>query len=146
MSFYRHVAISMLKQNSKRLAESILKCIVSGDINKYDKFISEYISIANDITVKPDGVKLDAWEYNLSIFEYFPTDYRDSSIMLRELRLSNSISKDFIISQDIIDSVYTVFYKIKKTLIPILVRVNNYNKDDFIKIIDNILDNIVEKR
>lgn len=150
ISMYRKNAISVLESNANTLAMHILKCVIYGDtLDCYnhwiDDEIAEYISIANDITVKPKNKKLKASDYERTIFSYFADSHQDASILLRTFRINNSETHqypDFEITRELIDDVYDAFQSIKHDVLPLLCASNNYDAHNFSMIIHNIFDEV----
>lgn len=151
MSMYRKNAISMLERNADTLATHILKCVIYSDtLDCYNHWINdeiaEYISIANDITVKPKNKKLKSSDYERTIFSCFADSHQDALILLRTFRINNSETNQypgFEITHDLIEDVYDAFQSIKHKILPLLCTSNNYGVHDFSIIIHNILDRIL---
>ena len=142
MSARRADAIQSLRGLSEELKNHIIKCIVYGrnlgdyNYNHWIEEISEYISIANDITVKPSAKKLKAEIYRNELFGSFGENLKDASVLVRLflVKEENKYAK-VEVSERLYQRVYDAFQKIMDLFIPILVSNNSMTKSDFIPIV-----------
>ena len=142
MSMDRSRAVSRISGISKSFTEHIVKAVVykntTDNLKHWVDEISEYLSIVNDITVKPKDKKLKVADISRSLFGEFGDARNDANIILRSFALEVRHSKeypDFIVTDDLTNALYFAFQLIYSETLPILTVKNSYTKDDFIPIV-----------
>lgn len=136
MSTSRNRAIELASRYSTTLAEHVAKCVIySNTTNNLEHWVGEIshkLSIVNQITLKPSGKKLNPKSYEDTIFDSMGTDRADTYILLEDLHHQyENTYPEFDITDELVDRLFRVFNKMKKTIIPILASKNDYTEDDF---------------
>lgn len=149
MSVTRPRAKDILSENAKTLQEHILKCVVYGDsTHNFDYWIeteiSQYLYMADKVTLKPDASKCKPDMYINTIFGHIGDAEVDAELDL-EMFLSRIKQKKidypiFTITNDMTRSLYNVYMDIIDSVLPILTNKAPMSKSDFYPIIHKILD------
>lgn len=140
MSMERDNAKTRVKGFSDVLPEHIIKCVVYGnttnDLHHWVCVeICDFLSIVNDITVRPHDKKLKPKDIRSWLFGAMGDSRNEASILLRTFNLKNKRTKeypDFDVTEVMIDTVYYAFRTIISDTLPILTTKNNLKKEDFI--------------
>lgn len=146
MSVRRSDAIKSLDSLSEALKNHVVKCVIYGKSlgeSTYEHWIdeiSEYLSIANDITIKPSSKKLKKDNYKNALFGAFGETLNDASIIVRVFRVTEGKNyPDFETSDNLYQRIYTAFQDLMNKTLPILITNNSKSKADFRRIVEEIL-------
>ena len=143
MSMDRSRAIKRMEGFSEVLPEHIIKCIVYGnttnDLHHWVRHeICGYLSVVNNITVRPNDKKLKAADYISNLFGFMGDARNDAYVALGTFAVQNRQSKqypDFKVTEELIDRVFFAFQSIIADTVPILTSKNNMKEEDFIPIV-----------
>ena len=115
MASERSYVIDKLQKLSSTLESHVLKLgIYDDNLNCKDHWIDEvanFLSIANDFTVKPKNKKLDKREYEKYLIGGLGDTRKDAFINIRMFKLSNNKDKeypDFEITDEMIDRTFNI--------------------------------------
>ena len=99
MSMQRPIAIRELNGLSQTLAQHVCKLSIYDDtLNCKDHWIHEladYISQANDITVKPKNTKLKLRDYENEFYGVLGETEKDANVFLNSFYRRNTVSKKY---------------------------------------------------
>ena len=134
MAVDRPKAEKILKKNAETLQRHILKCVVyedsTGNLKHWvEDEISEYLSIANDVVLKPDSKKCKPKFYEETLFSFIGDAEIDAKTDLRLFLQDVLKTKEyptFEITNDLIHRLYVVYQTFVNTFVPILSKKNDF--------------------
>lgn len=152
MSLERDKAVSKMSSLSDRIEEHLLKCLVYKDsINDYrhwvDDELATWISLVNDITIKPKDKKLKAMDYQSNLFGGLGDTYADANFALHLFRSNHADSRKckepypyFDITNELISATLDAFMDVQSTLCKVLAKKNDLDKASIAEVLHTILD------
>lgn len=150
MASDRQHALAVLNNHADTYLEHVLKCVVYGNsTGDYRHWIHDeicdYLSIVNRVSVKQGNKKLKAKDYIEYFFRPAWSDKSDMELLLRNFRTSIKKSKqypDFIVDSYSMNRLYFVLKSIEEVTLPILCKKNDYDIEDFFKLVYPIFENL----
>lgn len=140
---------------SDKVEEHITKCAMYGDSlgnGKYDHWISElsnWISVANDMTCKTNKKKLRPIQYENSLFASIGTDEADARLNLYNLQIHNEKSSNSYPYKEVDDAMVDRMQKCSINMISefceLLATSNTLSRLDIINRIHDVLDPICKE-
>lgn len=152
MSLVRDKAVSKIASLSDKIEEHLLKCLVyknSTDDYRHwiDDELATWISLVNDITIKPKDKKLKVKDYQSNLFGGLGDTYADANFALHLFRSNYTDSRKckepypyFDITTELISTTLDAFTDIQSTLCEVLAKKNGLDKANIAKLLHTILD------
>lgn len=158
MSLDRDKAKHQIKPFSDIIMEHIIKLVMYSDIrpddvNGWIDTIANWISRADNITVKPSAKKLKETDLMSSLFSCMGDDIKDYTRALYSFQASNQSGKfnhggkesypEFDVSYDAAVTLMHVCYEIIDATMPLLRDKADHSKDEYVQVVSNIFAKLV---
>lgn len=129
----------------------VCKCVlyadITGDYNHWvEGELANWISMINDLTVKPGNKKLKEHDYDKFLLSGFGNDMADARINLNlfynDFRKSSEPYPEVNITNEMVVKMYNVTTKFHETIPKMLSQANNFTQQDIAVKLHDILDPI----
>lgn len=137
MSYKSKYAKSNLQTRSSALNDRIMKCAVyqdsTGDLNHWLDGISEILSFANDMTIKPSARKLSKTDYLDNLCGTFGDELSDARVNLKGFHGQHSGEDypEFDITDELVEKLFSYYQIIITKIVPILATKNTLKQNYF---------------
>lgn len=135
----RNDALRKLKSLAEPLLAHAMKLAIyedsTGNQDHWISEIAEYLSIANDITIKPKSKKFNKSVYDQYLFGGFGDTVKDAAVNVRMFRLHNTKYPEFYPDKDMFARAYEVSRVIQELGSEYLTIRNDLDHDDIVHIL-----------
>lgn len=149
MSVPRSKAKERIEALGEIVLEHVCKCVLYGDSTGdyhhwVDGEIANWLSIANDLTIKPSNKKLKARDYDEMLLGGFGDDLADArmnlNLLYRKFRQSANPYPEVNLTPDLVKKLADVTAALHDILPKLLSQQNNMTQDDLAAELHTILD------
>lgn len=132
----RPEAFNICEAESVKINNNLIKCLAyknsTNDYSKWLEELSESLSTLNQITIANQGKKLRKFDLDNHVFYIFGTKLSDAEKNLKQFHIDKDTSLPyFVITFEIIKSLYALYSEFKETFIEIIRKPNRFDTHDF---------------